>query len=757
MFKIIRRDVHTLLLPTSCWIGGIVVASKVGFPYLLYFGILALFLTALVVKKVRFYSILLISFMLGWSFYSNQLQPQIDDIEYHLLDLEKIDEVFEYNITSQHLSKAENVYYTIKLEKMGDYSFNGDVLAYGLPDSLSLNTTYKTALSITAISPPKNPQEFNFKDYYASKGISGRAFPLGRTKLIRENRPTFPARIKQQTRTKIENLFKHNRGIALAIFLGDKEFFNLDSQTLARSGVLHLFAVSGLHVGLIYITLLIIFNIFLKLKYARFSASLLLILYAYLCNWSPSVSRTVIILLLYNSAILLQRQISFAQMISATLLIITALNPATLFSPGLHLSLTAFSALWIADRHIMPLIITKIGNTKMGKIVKPPLTYLFFSSSVIVTIAPISALYFHTISFNALLTNIVATPLISLMLNLELFLIMIPQSWLISEKLINLYHLLVFLFLKLIDWFSLLPLYIDNFSLNKVEFIILILIVVTAIALFQIKKRLVFPVTALLFTAYILLFFTNLTPKHFEVICFASGKADCSFIQFKEGENLLIDTGSQEQNYNVVKSALLPYLAEKHIRTINHLIITHAHEDHYGGLPLLAKNLKIEKIYLTDESLKTPEIMKVLEGLTTFTQIITITDTTSFLNTQVKIIHPDKNFYNENPNNLSIVTKITSNSKSYLFTGDIEREAEDYLLKNYPQELSSHFLKIPHHGSNTSSTLQFLQQVKPEIAFIPTDLHNKFNLPHPKVINRLDSLKIKYTISGRDGAMILRP
>ena len=233
---------------------------------------------------------------------------------------------------------------------------------------------------------------------------------------------------------------------------------------------------------------------------------------------------------------------------------------------------------------------------------------------------------------------------------------------------------------------------------------------------------------------------------------------DVAYIQKKDGPNFLIDLGDIKNDKSYFEYSVFPYFKKKGINKVDYLIITHSHQDHYGGIFFVLNNLAIENVVLSDDFQKRKiyeKIFSLLENKKV--NIITLNDTMSLKIKEIslKFLHPDKDYFNENKNNMSIVCNLNYKNFSALFTGDIEREAEDYLLDKYPNLLNSDFLKIAHHGSKTSSNFNFLEKVSPKFAFISINLNNKFNFPAKKVKNNLDLLKVKKFIAGESGALMI--
>jgi len=243
------------------------------------------------------------------------------------------------------------------------------------------------------------------------------------------------------------------------------------------------------------------------------------------------------------------------------------------------------------------------------------------------------------------------------------------------------------------------------------------------------------------------------------ITLFDVGHGDLFLIETPEKESVMIDTGPTAETGIHLRYAALPYLKQQGINRLDWLIITHQHSDHYGGLEYLSKNVMIDNLMITDH-FYTDEIWQGLQPLihSTRTNIHLVTDTTHIAleKMKLKILHPDALFVSPNPNEMSIVVKMAWHNFSILFTGDIEFDSEMHLITFYPTFLESQFLKIPHHGSRTSSSPPFIEAVNPEFAFIPTALRSRFNIPHPTTLKTLDFLGDRLFISGSEGTLQIK-
>ena len=755
MLKVIRSRLHNLFIPLLFWLLGIIIATKITYVWPLNLIITAAFIIFIFVPKLRTYLLLFLFLGLSWMYTSSFLKHTHNDVKYYLTPEKTIQEVFEYKLLQKKLTSKGKHYYLVELKKVNQYSLKGKVLLYNAPDSLKINHIYQTPLAISTINKAHNPGEFDFNKFYTYAGIQAWASALGITQNIGQD-DDFWQDLKIAVITKIEKTFGDNKAMALALFIGEKGLLRINQEDLSEMGLLHLFAVSGLHVGIIYLTLLTMLNLLFNINRARFVASITLIFYGFLCSWSPSVFRTILIIMIYNLSLILQRKISFLQLLSLTLFIITISNPLQLFSVGLQLSLTAFISLWIADKCFLPYLYKLKKKYSLNKYLFSLGQYLIYTLSVIVFIAPLSAYYFNIISLNAIFTNVLAGPIVTLMLNIILFSLLFPQGFILQRYLAGAFNFMNYLFEEIINYASYLPLFTRKIALTPSEFLFIILVIVITFLLFR-KRR----VWALSFAAISILLLSFKIAGFFviyqnQIICFDAGNADCTYLEFADKRKLLIDTGSQEQYPKIVKTSLLPYLKKRHIHFLDCVVITHPHEDHYGGLSLLANNIKIKELIIHKSALKDDAFANLIKDLDTEINITVLQDTASLWSGRIRFLHPDSSYESSNMNNNSLVAMVNYDDYKLLFTGDIEAEAEMRLIEQQGNKLKADFLKIAHHGSITGSQVEFLNIVNPHNCFIPAGSRDKEHFPNKVVIKRLNEQGTRIHNGNLKGALHLK-
>ena len=212
------------------------------------------------------------------------------------------------------------------------------------------------------------------------------------------------------------------------------------------------------------------------------------------------------------------------------------------------------------------------------------------------------------------------------------------------------------------------------------------------------------------------------------------GQADSTFIKYKD-KTMLIDAGNNEDGNNIVK-----FLKSKGISKLDYIVGTHYDEDHIGGLDDIINNFDIGKFYLSNGGEVGANYYNLEKAAKKRNLAITIPkvgDKIDFGDVNMEVMAASK-FDGKNDNNASVVIQAKYGSRRYLFMGDLERQEE---TKRKWNEVD--VLKAGHHGSNTSSTQEFLNQVKPKYVFVSAGKNNKYRLPNVKAMERIEKTGAK--------------
>ena len=232
--------------------------------------------------------------------------------------------------------------------------------------------------------------------------------------------------------------------------------------------------------------------------------------------------------------------------------------------------------------------------------------------------------------------------------------------------------------------------------------------------------------------------FVSENKQNLKVYFFDVGQAD-SILIMNENQTMLIDAGNNEDGDMLVQN-----LNTLGVTKIDYLVGTHAHEDHIGGLDDIIKNFEIGTIYMPNVQTNTKTFEDVLDAVASKNLAIetpSINDSFSVGETECTILAVDNN--EEELNLSSIVIQMKFNGMSYLFMGDAETEIEEKILEEFNKnnkDIKANILKVGHHGSNTSSSEEFLEAVAPEIAVISVGKDNSYNHPSSEIIDRLNQI-----------------
>lgn len=244
------------------------------------------------------------------------------------------------------------------------------------------------------------------------------------------------------------------------------------------------------------------------------------------------------------------------------------------------------------------------------------------------------------------------------------------------------------------------------------------------------------------------------------------GQGDCILLQTKQ-KTILIDAGSDIDN--VAQWVILPYLKDAGIEKIDVAVITHPHRDHFGGFLQLVYAIPIKEVlYSTSNMIIVPGDPQANKGDDVLYKRLfaafqekgikarkaKLGDTFNWGDDiHVKLLHADNPDYpaDTNPNDKSLVFKITTGTVSYMLTGDAEIFSENLMINAFPNILESTVLKVGHHGSRTATSKAWLEKLKPMFAVISVGVNNSYRHPHPTVVQRLADANVKTFRTDQEG------
>ncbi len=206
--------------------------------------------------------------------------------------------------------------------------------------------------------------------------------------------------------------------------------------------------------------------------------------------------------------------------------------------------------------------------------------------------------------------------------------------------------------------------------------------------------------------------------------------------------------------FDVGEQVVSPFLWSQGIQSLEAVVLTHPHHDHMGGLDFILGNFAVKELWLGKSPVE-GDLLKLLKKAADRNvrlRAFQAGDQLTLHDTTIKFLNPGCDPSGGTINNDSLVLKLEFGRRSFLLTGDIEEQAEVCLAAQEPQ-LQSDVLKVPHHGSRTSTTSIFLERVNPVIAIISVAKHNPFGHPHPEVLQRLENYPLQLFRTDQQGAV----
>ncbi len=250
------------------------------------------------------------------------------------------------------------------------------------------------------------------------------------------------------------------------------------------------------------------------------------------------------------------------------------------------------------------------------------------------------------------------------------------------------------------------------------------------------------------------------TSRELEVTFLDVGQGDSIFIRTPGGKNILIDAGPSRGEYSYFDAGtqvLLPFIKSRGITRIDTLVMTHPHADHYGGMIAVMGAVEVGEFLdpgLDHISEAYTKVLKLVQKKKIPFKLIRTPRVLSWDdNMLVQVLWPDDTGYiPSDPNNNSIVLRIVYGDVVYTLAGDMEKVVEEQLYP-YREQLRTTVLKVPHHGSHTSSTRKLLEYMNPRLAIMTMAMNNRFNHPDKAVENRYLDRKIPVLRTDKNGTI----
>ena len=644
----------------------------------------------------------------------------------------------------------------------------------------------------------RNPGGFDYRAYLARQDVVGIIEAKGLLR-IDEHGGFLPLRWIEALRIRTERIIddiytESGRGepalhaqLLKGILLGKRS--DLPTETLdifRNSGTFHVLAVSGLHVGLVAMFCYFGFRCFrFPQKVLCLLTILAVLIYASLIGFRPSVFRASLMAILFLFATIIDRDADIFNLLAFAALVLLLLNPHQVWDVGFQLSFVAVVSivyfvpkmeqlvrrLWETEDDSVP-VLTRFRNTAVKWLV---LSYLVTLAAQIGTTPLIAYHFFRTYPLGFIVGPF-AVGLVSLIVAVGMVSVSVGFIYLPLAKLIALLnHAIISVFLALIGMFG------QAWGVVKLApptFGIFVLYIGLFLGIAHwryICKQ--WRVTSLIGLSVFAIWVWDTAfhekGKLLEVVTLDVGQGDAAFVRFPDDRTLLIDGGIQRSYYDAKKQRLVdydvgkrviePYLDFHGIRKLDMVVLTHPDVDHGGGLGYILANFEVGRVLgisdmplnsQTHQRLHTIVNANNIPYAFPFAGEIELTPTAT-----LNLLHPidaaSVNLLDQDKNDDSLVIKLTYREVDILFTGDIGKKAEERLIAS-GQDLRSEILKVPHHGSSTSSSVQFINAVEPRYAIFSLGQSSQYQFPHSDVVARYRARGCVQVRTDELGAITLR-
>lgn len=439
--------------------------------------------------------------------------------------------------------------------------------------------------------------------------------------------------------------------------------------------------------------------------------------------------------------------------ISVAALITLIFNPYSLLDLGFQLSYGGTIGIIIFIKRIQE----KKSNSKVINYIKQMALVSVYANIIII---PIMMYHFNTVSLTFIISNIMASTILGIIV-ITGFLFIIAS--ITVKPLIRLIAIFIkpilSILIKISQICSKLPfssiLVVTPYIFNVISYYAIILYCIKS------KKNNKCKIIICLLIVLILInFIIYIFPQKLRIFFIDVGQGDSTLIITPDKKTVLIDGGGSD-SFDVGEKVLLPYLLDRRILKIDYVLISHFDTDHCGGILTIMEKVKVKNIIISEQAEhsenyerfkklminKKIRLIEVKKG-----DKIKIGRYSEF-----KILFPPSRLLSENPlNNNSIVAQFNYNNFKMLFTGDIEKLAEQQILKTEKAEIRADILKVAHHGSKTSSIPEFIKAVRPKIALIGVGKNNTFGHPNQQTIKNLENIKCRIYRTDLQGEIIIK-
>lgn len=711
--------------------------------------------------------------------------------------------------TVDHIERKKSSFYlylrkvSVVLSGTDTHPYSLSQLLVCIPKEPDLQPGYQIQLEgrLMDFSKASNPGQFDSRNYYREKNLYYQM--LAETVQVTDKTANPLKTSLKKLRERLEHsisrcLPEQEAGIVSAMLLGEKSQLDQEIRHLyQKNGIGHLLAISGLHVTVFCMAvyrLLLAFR--LSRKIAVPVSFFILYCYGALTGFGVSTSRAVIMMVLYLLTELFHCSYDMLSALAFSALVILVQKPFAVTSCsfllsygamiGIALVFPALRRIFYGDERQQRERKRKqqrkekecraSGGFYLGKfwimqLCEALQLNLLMNISIQISMIPVILYFYYEIPLYGVLLNLLVLPLAPVLILLSalgslLGLFVLPVAQFLFGGvwgILNLYDLLCRLFAKF-------PCAVVLTGRPALFFVLCYYILTGIGILCAYKKDIRKNQSLVIWGMAVILILLPLPSEYFSMAFLDVGQGDAIFFRTPGGKTFLVDGGSSSQS-QVGMYCILPYLKYYGIGHIDYMIMTHADEDHISGqMELLEQSgssgVRIRRLLLPEpEAEKRKDhayqgLMKLANDCGTPVQYLYAGEYLQTEQLQIQCIHPVKNFVCESANAYSTTLSIYWGETSFLLCGDLEGEGEKAVLQWFQNSSDGEpvpydVLKTAHHGSKNSTSMEFLEKIKPGAAIISCGKNNRYGHPHAELLSRLEQFCSKIVRTDHEGAVTI--
>ncbi len=595
------------------------------------------------------------------------------------------------------------------------------------------------------LRPPRgllNPGVFDHETWMFREGYHASGYVVAgpRNRLLWAGETNFLQRMRGQfvLRSLASASSRESAAVIAAVAVGVRQLVSREQwDEFAQTGTTHLMAISGLHVGLAasvgFIASLAMIGLLRPrgtvLVPALVVSTGVAVIYALISGFGVPSRRAAVMLIFAATAVATRRQVDIMGAVAVGALVVFCTDPVASVTPGFQLSFGAVVLLlWLARRR------NRVGRGAVSWLQQLAILQIFLAFGLL----PLTALLFQRVAVVAPVANLVTVPLFSFVVVPLVLLALAAGAF--ADPALQAAAWVVAQLSTLLSLFASLSL--TGGTIAKIDgraWLFLLLSLAWVVLPRGWPGRRV-----ALLGAVAILAWRPLPPP--------DGCFDAWFLEVGQGLSVVVQAGDRVMLYDtgvawrgggsVAEQAVLPFIESRGVRRIDWLVVSHGDLDHSGGVRAVLAELEVGRV-LAGENLGDITAMGCRQGLSWVTGQI-----------RFDVLYPDVE-YAAQGNDASCVIRIAAGPYAILLTGDIEAGAERRLVQS-TVDIGADVVLVPHHGSLTSSSVPFVDSVRPSYAVVSAGYANRWEFPKPAVVQRWQDRGAHVLTTAADGAVSFR-